>query len=50
VISNRWLAVRLETVGNFIIFAAALFAVLSRDQLSGGRRPLLSINRPLLKK
>ena len=36
IISNRWLAVRLETVGNAIIFGAALFAVLARDQLSGG--------------
>ena len=36
IVSNRWLAVRLETVGNGIIFAAALFAVLARDQLTGG--------------
>ena len=36
IVSNRWLAVRLETVGNCIIFAAALFAVLGRDSLSGG--------------
>ena len=36
IVSNRWLAVRLETVGNGIIFAAALFAVLGRDHLSGG--------------
>ena len=36
VIANRWLAVRLETVGNCIIFAAALFAVLGRDTLSPG--------------
>lgn len=36
IIGNRWLAVRLETVGNSIIFAAALFAVLGRDSLSPG--------------
>jgi len=36
IIANRWLAVRLETVGNSIIFAAALFAVLGRDSLSPG--------------
>ena len=28
----RWLAVRLETVGNFITFFAALFAVVGRDK------------------
>lgn len=31
IIANRWLAIRLEMVGNFIIFFAALFAVLGRD-------------------
>ena len=36
IIANRWLAVRLETVGNCIIFAAALFAVLGRESLSPG--------------
>ena len=35
-LANRWLAVRLKTVGNFIIFAAALLAVLGRDTLSPG--------------
>jgi hypothetical protein len=32
----RWLAVRLEMVGNFIIFFASLFAVLGRDTMSPG--------------
>lgn len=36
VVANRWLAVRLEFVGNCIIFASALFAVLGRDSLSPG--------------
>ncbi|XP_014486459.1 PREDICTED: multidrug resistance-associated protein 1 isoform X2 [Dinoponera quadriceps] len=31
IIANRWLAVRLEMVGNLIIFFAALFAVLGRN-------------------
>uniref|UniRef100_A0A336KSQ1 ABC-type glutathione-S-conjugate transporter n=1 Tax=Culicoides sonorensis TaxID=179676 RepID=A0A336KSQ1_CULSO len=31
IIANRWLAIRLEMVGNLIIFFAALFAVLGRD-------------------
>ncbi|XP_076266257.1 multidrug resistance-associated protein 1-like isoform X4 [Rhynchophorus ferrugineus] len=33
IISNRWLAVRLEMIGNLIILFAALFAVLGKDQL-----------------
>lgn len=37
VIANRWLAVRLEMVGNLIIFFAALFAVLSRDTMDPGQ-------------
>ncbi|KAK2583563.1 hypothetical protein KPH14_009513 [Odynerus spinipes] len=36
IIANRWLAVRLEMVGNLIIFFAALFAVLGRDTISAG--------------
>ncbi|XP_020285956.1 multidrug resistance-associated protein 1 isoform X1 [Pseudomyrmex gracilis] len=36
IIANRWLAVRLEMVGNLIIFFAALFAVLGRDTMSPG--------------
>ncbi|XP_063922476.1 multidrug resistance-associated protein 1 isoform X2 [Zophobas morio] len=35
IISNRWLAVRLEMIGNLIIFFAALFAVLGKDQNPG---------------
>ena len=36
IVSNRWLAVRLEFVGNLIIFCAALFSVLGRDSLTPG--------------
>ncbi|XP_075974894.1 multidrug-Resistance like Protein 1 isoform X3 [Anticarsia gemmatalis] len=35
-IANRWLAVRLEMIGNLIIFFSAMFAVLSRDTISPG--------------
>ncbi|VVC91565.1 unnamed protein product [Leptidea sinapis] len=35
-IANRWLAIRLEMVGNLIIFFAALFAVLARDTINPG--------------
>jgi ATP-binding cassette subfamily C (CFTR/MRP) protein 1 len=38
IIANRWLAVRLEMVGNLIILFAALFAVLS-DRGEGGISP-----------
>lgn len=36
IIAKRWLAVRLETFGNLIIFFTALFAVLGRETLSPG--------------
>ncbi|CAL7934381.1 unnamed protein product [Xylocopa violacea] len=36
IIANRWLAVRLEMVGNLIIFFAALFAVLNKDGIGPG--------------
>lgn len=35
-IANRWLAVRLEMMGNLIIFFAALFSVLGRNDISPG--------------
>ncbi|XP_063535449.1 multidrug resistance-associated protein 1 [Cydia strobilella] len=35
-IANRWLAVRLEMIGNLIIFCAALFAVLGREDGNPG--------------
>ena len=34
--SNRWLGFRLEFLGALIVLAAALFAVIGRDSLSGG--------------
>ena len=35
-VSNRWLGVRLENLGNLVVLGAALFAVLDRHGLSGG--------------
>lgn len=32
----RWLSLRLEFIGNLLIFFAALFAVISRDRIAGG--------------
>uniref|UniRef100_A0AC35TYJ0 Multidrug resistance-associated protein lethal(2)03659 n=1 Tax=Rhabditophanes sp. KR3021 TaxID=114890 RepID=A0AC35TYJ0_9BILA len=34
IVANRWLAVRLELVGNIIVLSSALFAVLSRQNSS----------------
>ncbi|KAL7855414.1 hypothetical protein AOLI_G00190180 [Acnodon oligacanthus] len=36
VVSNRWLAMRLESLGNLVVFFAALFSVISRDTLDSG--------------
>ncbi|XP_015266213.1 PREDICTED: canalicular multispecific organic anion transporter 2 [Gekko japonicus] len=36
IVSNRWLGVRVEFVGNCVVFFAALFAVLSKDSLTAG--------------
>ena len=35
-VSNRWLALRLEIIGNLITIFAALFAIFSRNTLSAG--------------
>ncbi|XP_067858105.1 canalicular multispecific organic anion transporter 1 [Heptranchias perlo] len=36
IVANRWLAIRLEFVGNLVIFFAALFAVIARGSLDSG--------------
>ncbi|XP_069315906.1 ATP-binding cassette sub-family C member 2 isoform X2 [Eulemur rufifrons] len=35
IVSNRWLAIRLELIGNLIVFCAALMMVIYRDTVSG---------------
>ncbi|XP_074870252.1 ATP-binding cassette sub-family C member 3 isoform X2 [Carettochelys insculpta] len=36
IVSNRWLGVRIEFIGNCVVFFAALFAVLGRNNLNAG--------------
>ncbi|XP_059215146.1 canalicular multispecific organic anion transporter 1 isoform X2 [Centropristis striata] len=36
IVSNRWLAIRLEFLGNLVVFFSALFAVIARDSLESG--------------
>ncbi|CAH1406917.1 unnamed protein product [Nezara viridula] len=36
IIAGRWLSVRLQMIGNFIIFFATLFAIIGKDSLSPG--------------
>ncbi|XP_043408329.1 ATP-binding cassette sub-family C member 2 isoform X2 [Chelonia mydas] len=36
IVSNRWLAIRQEFVGNLVVFFAALLAVITRDSLGSG--------------
>ena len=35
-VSSRWLALRLEIIGNLITIFAAAFAIISRDTLTAG--------------
>uniref|UniRef100_A0A0K2TGK0 ATP-binding cassette sub-family C member 1 n=1 Tax=Lepeophtheirus salmonis TaxID=72036 RepID=A0A0K2TGK0_LEPSM len=39
IMADRWLGIRINLIGNFIIFASALFSVLSRDTIT----PVISI-------
>ncbi|XP_048800530.1 ATP-binding cassette sub-family C member 2 [Lagopus muta] len=36
IVSNRWLAIRLEFVGSLVVFFSALLAVISKNSLEGG--------------
>lgn len=47
IIANRWLAIRLEIIGGFVIFFAALFAVLNRGDGVDGSNVGLSITYAL---
>eukprot|EP00095_Tigriopus_kingsejongensis_P005628 maker-scaffold335_size202896-snap-gene-1.27 protein:Tk05628 transcript:maker-scaffold335_size202896-snap-gene-1.27-mRNA-1 annotation:"multidrug resistance-associated protein 1 isoform x3" len=41
IIANRWLSVRLETIGNIITFAAAIFAILNPSGIDSGEVGLI---------
>ncbi|XP_038152402.1 canalicular multispecific organic anion transporter 1-like isoform X1 [Cyprinodon tularosa] len=36
IMSNRWMAIRLQFLGNLVVFFAALFAVISRNTIDSG--------------
>lgn len=36
IVDNEWLEIRLEMLGNFVIFSAAFFAVIAKDSLEPG--------------
>ena len=36
IIANRWLSVRLETLGNLVVLASCLFAVIGRNDIDPG--------------
>ena len=38
--SNRWLAIRIEILGNVIVFFAALFCIIDRENLTPGKAGL----------
>ena len=38
--SNRWLGLRLENLGNLIILFASIFAVMAKDHLTSGQAGL----------
>ena len=42
--SNRWLGIRLEALGNLVIFLSALLVVIARDSISGGTAGLSVTN------
>nr|CAB3219630.1 multidrug resistance-associated protein 1-like [Phallusia mammillata] len=47
IVSNRWLAIRLDLIGNAIVFFAALFAVLGRGDAVTGALAGLSLSYAL---
>jgi ABC-type multidrug transport system fused ATPase/permease subunit len=41
IVSNRWLSIRLEMIGNFIVLFTALFAVIYRNELDASQVGLI---------